>query len=229
MHLIVEATQFSAPPYVLGDFMEYITVKAVAQAEFIEKKSRFIGNIAPASTKDEAEAFIAAVNGSNRDARHNVFAYCLKGGFEKASDNGEPSGTAGAPTLDVIHKEGLTDVCIVTTRYFGGILLGGGGLTRAYSHAASIAVAAAEKKIMTLCSRIKLSCEYGFYGKLSYALPQFTHLIENSRFEEEVVIELLLKNEEQDKFFAVITELSNGQLAPNKGIERVGEEFAEIH
>ena len=113
--------------------MGYSTIKESASAEFVEKKSRFIGYIAPVKTAEDAAAFIAEIKRKHWDATHNVSAYLLKNGQKKYSDDGEPQGTAGMPMLDVLEKENLTDVCVVGTRYFGGILLGGGGLVRAYS------------------------------------------------------------------------------------------------
>ena len=112
--------------------MGYTTIYEEAQASFTEKKSEFIGHIAPVSTADEAVAFINRIKAENRKARHNVYAYVLReGNVSRYSDDGEPQGTGGVPVLDVINKSGLTDVCVVVTRYFGGILLGASGLTRA--------------------------------------------------------------------------------------------------
>ena len=124
--------------------MGYTTIYEEAQASFTEKKSEFIGHIAPVSTTDEAVAFINRIKAENRKARHNVYAYVLReGNVSRYSDDGEPQGTGGVPVLDVINKSGLTDVCVVVTRYFGGILLGASGLTRAYSQGCSMAVNAA--------------------------------------------------------------------------------------
>ena len=110
----------------------YTTIAAPARDEFTERRSRFIGQIAPVTTEEEAAAFLAAVREANREARHNVYAYVLRqNNLSRFSDDGEPSGTGGKPVLDVINGEGLTDVIVVVTRYFGGILLGTGGLTHA--------------------------------------------------------------------------------------------------
>lgn len=113
---------------------EYVTIYAPAEDEFVERKSRFIGAIAPVQTEEEAQAWIAQVRQQHRDATHNTYAYILRNGIKRYSDDGEPQGTAGVPMLDCIEKEGLVDVAVVVTRYFGGILLGAGGLVRAYSH-----------------------------------------------------------------------------------------------
>ena len=122
---------------------DYITLNQRAQDEFVERKSRFIGTATPVSTQEEAIAFIDEMRSKYWDATHNVYAYILRDGTKRYSDDGEPQGTAGVPVLDVLQKEGLTDLCVVVTRYFGGILLGAGGLVRAYSHGAKIAVDAA--------------------------------------------------------------------------------------
>ncbi len=125
--------------------MEYITIKEFATDDFVEKKSRFIGYIMPVKTEQEATDFITKISKKHHDATHNVYAYILRDGqVKRYSDNGEPQGTAGIPVLDVLQKEGLVDICIVVTRYFGGVMLGAGGLVRAYSHCASIAVRAAQ-------------------------------------------------------------------------------------
>ena len=124
---------------------EYKTVTMDTSDEFVEKRSRFIGYIRPVKTEEEAIAFINQIKSKHWDATHNVYAYCLREGqVKRYSDDGEPQGTAGIPTLDVLLKSEVTDVVVVTTRYFGGILLGGGGLVRAYSHAASLALAKAQ-------------------------------------------------------------------------------------
>ncbi len=193
--------------------MEYKTVSAYAADEFVERKSRFIGHIAPASTEEEAQDFIARISREHRDASHNVYAYILRtGGLSRCSDNGEPQGTGGVPVLDVLQKEGLTDVCAVVTRYFGGILLGTGGLVRAYSHGAKLAVDAARILHMSPCSEVAVECEYSFYGKLAYLLPDYRIQTLSSDFGERVTLNLLLRSDRLDPFRKALTELSNGQL-----------------
>ena len=142
--------------------MNYYTISKPANDSFIEKRSEFIGYIAPVKTNDEAVDFINSIKAMHRKARHNVYAYILRNdNISRYSDDGEPQGTAGVPVLDVLQKRGLTDVCVVVTRYFGGILLGGGGLVRAYSHAASLACDAAHIMNMCLCRRLKIKTDYG--------------------------------------------------------------------
>lgn len=191
--------------------MNYYTISETAEASFVEKRSEFIGCIAPVKTDDEAVNFINKIKAENRKAKHNVYAYILrKDNISRYSDDGEPQGTAGVPVLDVLQKRGLTDVCMVVTRYFGGILLGGGGLVRAYSHAASLACDAAHTMNMCLCHRIKIGTDYGMYGKLTYILPNYETITVNSDFADSVTLELLVLSEKLDALIAEITEITNG-------------------
>ncbi|WP_294408236.1 YigZ family protein [uncultured Ruminococcus sp.] len=194
--------------------MSYTTVYEYASESFIEKKSEFIGHICPVKTADEAIEFINKIKSENRKARHNVYAYVVReGNASRYSDDGEPQGTGGIPVLDVINKAGLTDVCVVVTRYFGGILLGASGLVRAYSQACSMAVNAARKLVMCECSRISFSCDYTMYGKVSYALPEFKVITEKEDFADTVNISVLVKNEFVSPLLKKLTDISNGQLA----------------
>ncbi len=191
--------------------MNYFTIYEPAEASFIEKKSEFIGYIAPVKTNDEAVEFIGKIKAMHRKARHNVYAYILRhDNISRYSDDGEPQGTAGTPVLEVLQKRGLTDVCIVVTRYFGGILLGGGGLIRAYSHAASIACDAAKIMDMRLCHRMKINADYGLYGKISYILPNFDVITVNSDFGSSVTLEILVQNEMLPSLIKELTEITNG-------------------
>lgn len=193
--------------------MNYFTVSAPASDSFIEKKSEFIGYIAPVSSNEEAVEFVDKIRSMHRKAKHNVYAYIVrKDNISRYSDDGEPQGTAGMPVFDVLRKRGLTDVCIVVTRYFGGILLGGGGLVRAYSHAASLACDAAHIMDMRLCHRLTLTTDYGMYGKITYILPQFDIITVSSDFGEEVALELLVLNEKVGPFMEQLTELTNGTV-----------------
>lgn len=196
--------------------MNYFTVSAPAEDSFIEKKSEFIGYIAPVKTNDEAVEFINSIRAQHRKAKHNVYAYILRGNnISRYSDDGEPQGTAGMPVLDVLQKRGLTDVCVVVTRYFGGILLGGGGLVRAYSHAASLACDAAHIMNMCLCHRLEISTDYNMYGKISYILPAFETITESSDFGETVLLTVLVLSERLDAFLKEITEITNGSASVN--------------
>ncbi|MDE6774959.1 MAG: YigZ family protein [Ruminococcus sp.] len=191
--------------------MNYLTVHKPASDSFTEKKSEFIGYIAPVKTNDDAVGFINKIKAMHRKARHNVYAYVLQeDNISRYSDDGEPQGTAGIPVLEVIQKRGLTDVCIVVTRYFGGILLGGGGLLRAYSRAASIACDAAEIMDMRLCRKIQISTDYGMYGKISYILPDFDTITVNSDFSDTVTLEVLVMSDKLNALQKELTEITNG-------------------
>lgn len=193
--------------------MNYITVSEFATDSFIEKRSEFIGYICPVSTNDEAVNFINRIKSEHRKAKHNVYAYILrKDNTSRYSDDGEPQGTAGMPVLEVLKKRGLTDVCVVVTRYFGGILLGGGGLVRAYSHAASLACDAAHIMDMRLCHRLKISADYGMYGKISYLLPAFDTITVSSDFGSDVTLEILVLSEKLEELRKELTEVTNGSV-----------------
>lgn len=192
--------------------MDYSTVRDFAEASFIEKKSEFIGYISPVATNEEAVEFIEKIRSMHRKATHNVYAYILReGNITRYSDDGEPQGTAGVPVLDVLRKEGLTDVCCVVTRYFGGILLGGGGLVRAYSHSAKIAVDAAERMIMCSCYPIKITVDYDLYGKINNILPDFEIKLADTEFGSDVTLSVLAKKDFSDKFRDKIIDITNGR------------------
>lgn len=204
--------------------MEYKTVKHSASDEFTEKRSRFIGYVRPVQTAEEATAFVAEIQKKHWDAKHNVYAYILRdGNVKRYSDDGEPQGTAGVPTLDVLEKSGVTDVAVVVTRYFGGILLGGGGLVRAYSHAAHLALAVGEIITMGLCSVLTVEAEYPFYAKLLPFLEKTAAKILDTDFSEKVRITLSLDSTLEADFCNKIFDFSGGQVMPQK----IGEKFAE--
>lgn len=194
---------------------EYKTVASFAKDEFTEKKSRFIGHIAPVTTEDEAVAFINEMRTKYRDATHNVYAYSLREGqIKRASDDGEPQGTGGVPVLNVINGAELVDVCCVVTRYFGGTLLGVGGLVRAYTEGAKIALGAAKIITVAQSADLLISCDYGFYGKLEYYLNEHGITVLSTDFGEGVSITLRLHKEAVCAFEHDITELSSGKLTP---------------
>lgn len=193
--------------------MGYTTVYEYASDSFTEKKSEFIGHICPVKTSEEAVGFIEKIKSENRKARHNVYAYVLReGNISRYSDDGEPQGTGGVPVLEVINKAGLTDVCVVVTRYFGGILLGASGLTRAYAQGCTLAVNAARKMVMCECSRISFACDYNLYGKISYALPEFGVIMEKEDFADLVNLSFLVKSELTDELKKKLTDISCGKL-----------------
>lgn len=204
---------------------EYKTVEFENSDEFVEKKSRFIGYVKPVKTQDEAVSFINSIKSKHWDATHNVYAYVLKdNNIQRYSDDGEPSGTAGVPVLDVILKNNLVDVCVVVTRYFGGTLLGAGGLVRAYSHGSKIAVEAGNVITMAPCKVLTVSVEYGFYERLSILLSDFDANIENTEFSDSVAITFSLKQDRADALQNKLTDLSNGLYK----LSEIGEKFAKV-
>lgn len=205
--------------------MEYKTVNTQACAEFIEKRSRFIGYIKPVISKEEAVDFINEIRSKHWDATHNVYAYVLRDGqTQRYSDDGEPQGTAGIPVLDVLLKENLTDCVVVATRYFGGILLGGGGLVRAYSHTAKIAVDAGGIAVMRLCAVMQAECDYNFYGKLNSFIPEWGGIVDNAEFAENVKLDFRIPADYQQEFESQLTDISFGKV----NAEKKGEIFCKI-
>lgn len=203
---------------------DYTTIYEFASDSFVEKKSEFIGSIAPVKTNDEAVAFINKIKSENRKARHNVYAYILReGNISRYSDDGEPSGTGGVPVLDVLQKAGLTDVCVVVTRYFGGILLGASGLTRAYSHACSLAVKSARKMHMCRCQRFKFSVDYSLYGKVGFILPDFVHINESEDFADKVNMSVLVREDCCKELEKKLIDISNGQIILEKDTNLVAD------
>ena len=197
--------------------MNYFTISKPASDSFIEKKSEFIGYIAPVHTADEAIDFINEIRAMHRKATHNCYAYMLRdNNIARHSDDGEPGGTAGVPIYEVLRKEGLTDVTCVVTRYFGGIMLGAGGLVRAYTQGAKIAVDAAE--ILNMCSAVKaeLALEYPLYGKIGKTLTDFDVRTENEEFGADVKITLYIRAEDFGNFSAALIDLCNGSIVVKK-------------
>lgn len=193
--------------------MPYKTIYDKASDSFIVDKSEFIGQICPVKTNEEAVAFIESVKAENRKARHNCYAYVLRDeNITRYSDDGEPQGTAGPPILDVIVKNGLTDVCVVVTRYFGGILLGKGGLTRAYSQGAAIAVNAA--KIMNMCEgyELTITVDYSLYDKINYVLPDFEIKLLDTDYSDVIKIKLLVREEMLSSLEEKLVDISNGKI-----------------
>ena len=192
--------------------MEYCTVKQEASDFFIEKKSRFIGYCRPVATEEEALRFIGEIRSKHWDASHNVYAYILReNGIQRFSDDGEPQGTAGIPVIDTLKKSGVTDVVVVATRYFGGTLLGGGGLIRAYSHTASIALAAAQKVVMKECLLMQLHSDYALYGKAAAAVAECGGIIDSTDFLEQVTISFHLEPELQGALQKGLADATNGK------------------
>ncbi len=168
---------------------EYKTILKPVSVEFVERRSRFIGHVCPVESEEEALAFLAELRTRHWDATHNVYAYSLRqSGIQRYSDDGEPQGTAGIPSLDVLRKSGVTDVIAVVTRYFGGILLGAGGLVRAYSHAVSLALEESGIAVMRMCALAELTCSYSQYGRVAALIPECGGILDDSQFGESVTL-----------------------------------------
>ena len=204
---------------------EYRTLAGEANDAFVERRSRFIGYAKPVQTQQEATDFIEAIKSKHWDATHNVYAYCLREGqIRRYSDDGEPQGTAGIPALDVLLKEGLTDCVVVCTRYFGGVLLGAGGLVRAYSHTAKIAVEKAGMITMGLCAEGEATCDYTLYGKLQPLLCREGAILTDTAFADSVTLRFRIPAERWDALCAAVVDASFGRCTP----VRTGEAFAQI-
>lgn len=193
---------------------EYKTIEHQADDFFIEKKSKFIGYAKPVKTQEEAVDFINSVKAKHWDATHNVYAYVLKdNNIQRYSDDGEPSGTAGVPVLDVLLKENLVDVCVVATRYFGGTLLGAGGLVRAYSHTSKIAVEAANIITMAQCSILSVDADYNFYDRILILLSEFSANIVDTQFTEKITVIFSVKENLRQELEEKLIDISNGKYS----------------
>ena len=186
------------------------TVKEYVKYELVEKKSVFIGHIFPVSDAQEAEKKISEISRSNPEARHSVYAY-VTGNSEKMSDDGEPQGTGGAPVMSVIKLNGLSNVCIVVTRYFGGILLGAKGLVRAYSSAASGALNSAEIVNFIPFADLKIKCSYSDYEKTSRLIAELEGIVLSTDFVDNVELSFSIPDYNADSFKSRFTNLTNGQ------------------
>lgn len=204
---------------------EYKTVEKSSCDEFVVKKSRFIGYVKPVKTQEQAVAFINEIKSKHWDATHNVYAYVLRDGqIRRYSDDGEPQGTAGIPCLDVLLKEGLSDLCVVATRYFGGIMLGAGGLVRAYSHTAKIAVDSGNIITMSLCKIAEISSDYTFYGRLQPLICRHGGIIEDTQFTTDVSITFKIPGEDFEGLNADIFDQSGGRYKAKV----IKEEYSKI-
>ena len=197
----------------------YTTIAKEAVAEFEEKRSLFIGHAKPVKTEEEAAEFIKLKKKEFADATHNVFGYIIKNGVcARYSDDGEPQGTAGMPVLDTIRKSGVDDACVVVTRYFGGILLGAGGLVRAYANGAKIALEAAGIITYEQYSIIKINCSYSDYQKIQPMLFKAQAVLDDTIFGESVEVVIAVKEEKGSDLIEKISEATSGRsIAEIKG------------
>ena len=196
----------------------FLTAAGYGEAEYIDKKSRFIGHVQPVSSENEAKSFIERIRGENADAAHNVWAYTLRAGsILRWSDDGEPGGTSGQPTLNAIRGAGLEDTVCVTTRYFGGILLGSGGLVRAYSNAARMALEAAGVQRMCPWRLGSFECSYAQYDKLCRFLTDRGARVENSAFGAGVELIFSAPDGLAEGLCRQLTDISAGSVSPRLG------------
>lgn len=195
----------------------YTTIAGEGQAEYEDRKSVFIGHAMPVKSEEDAVRYIKNIRHKYSDARHNVHAFMIGNGtVSRSNDDGEPSGSAGVPVLEVIRKSGITDVCIVVTRYFGGILLGTGGLVRAYSAAAKAAIENAGIVTYEQYTVMRLDCGYSEYQKISNELARVGAIIDSTDFDAEVTVVFAVKSGVADGICNVIRELSAGKTIPEK-------------
>ena len=205
--------------------MEYKTIARRCESRFIEKKSEFIGYLCPVQTEEQAVAFIEEIRAMHRKATHNCYAYILReNNAARHSDDGEPGGTAGVPIYEVLRKEGLTDVCCVVTRYFGGVLLGAGGLVRAYTKGAKDAVDAAQIKCMAEAVKLAVTVDYGLYGRLAQVFADFDARVEDERFADNVRIVLHIRAENSQELTDKLVDVCNGAVSVEE-IEKLNFDF----
>lgn len=191
---------------------EYLVPTGFGEAEFTEKKSRFIGRLWPAETEAEALERIQEMKKQHYDATHNCWAYIIKDGATRFSDDGEPGGTAGMPMVQVLQREGLYNVVCVVTRYFGGVLLGAGGLVRAYTRGAKIAVDAAGKSIKRVWTALYVPCPYPFYERVKLETAAFGGILRDTQFGAEVELEILLPEGKTEAFLDRLRDMSAGTV-----------------
>lgn len=200
----------------MAEIKEILTLAAPAQAELVEKKSRFIGYAAPVESEEAAQTFLQEIRTRHRDATHNCYAYQVgeHNEFQRSSDDGEPSGTAGRPILEVVKGSGLTNVIVVVTRYFGGTLLGTGGLVRAYSASAAAALAAGEQVRLIPAAELSLTVEYQSWQRLESWLAAAGYVVQDVRFTDKVDVRFLVPQGELADLGRKLSELLNMQIAP---------------
>lgn len=204
---------------------DYKTVLENASDEFVEKRSRFIGYCKPVKTEQEAIDFINEKRSEHWNATHNVYAYSLReGNIKRYSDDGEPSGTAGMPVLDVIVKNEIFDVVVVVTRYFGGVLLGTGGLVRAYSHGSKIAVEAAKPVIMQNCLVCEARCAYNQYGKVSSLIIGVGAAVDDTVYESDVLVKFHIKHDLLGTLNKKLADATSGEVT----VEQKDEQYFAV-
>jgi uncharacterized YigZ family protein len=201
---------------------EYRTILQESDTLFTERHSRFIGRAKPVRSEEEATAFLRGIRTDLWDANHHVYAYSIREGqARRFSDDGEPQGTAGMPVLDVLQKSGVTDAVIVVTRYFGGVLLGAGGVVRADSHSASLALEQAGIITMKPCITAELTCGYGEYGKVAALIPDEGGTVDHSEFLGSVTVRFHMSRPNLSSFEAALADVTRGRSS----VQVTGEKY----
>ena len=203
--------------------MSYITIRDFGEDSFVEKKSEFIGYAKRCESEEEAKAFVSEIKNKHKQATHNCFAYVIgeNMGIQRYSDDGEPQGTAGIPILEVMKKSNVTDCAIVVTRYYGGILLGTGGLTRAYTKGASIALKAGGIVEKVNGVRLLFHMDYDMLGKIQYKCNENNWYIQDTEYTDKVVVHILAEIEKASDIEKEIIEISNGKIKVDKQDEGI--------
>lgn len=203
----------------------YKTVKKQSQSLLIEKKSKFIANVKPVDNEDDALAFLNEMRSKYSDATHNVYAYVIdENNIFRYSDDGEPSGTAGMPVLDAIRKSGIVDVVVVVTRYFGGTLLGTGGLVHTYGASAKQGLIESEIVIRKLCDTVSVKVDYSLLGKMQHEIMTKGYLLEDTIYEDEVTFIISCPIDTTDKVIAEIINMTNAGAV----CEKIDKKYVDI-
>lgn len=206
----------------MGESGEYFVPHAYGEAEFIEKRSRFIGRVWPVETEEEALSLLKEIREKHWDATHNVYVYSVReGGTTRYSDDGEPQGTSALPMLNVFKAAGISNFLCIVTRYFGGVLLGTGGLVRAYSQTASLALGAAGTSVMRLWDEAEILCSYSLFERVRNELTVTGASISDIIYGADVKIEALIPKEQTESFEVRLADLSSGSAK----IEIMGAEY----
>ena len=194
---------------------DYLVPRGVGQAEYIEKKSRFLGGVYPVTSEQEAKEILERVRKQHYDARHNCWCYILKSGQKRYSDDGEPQGTAGQPMLNVFEREGVVAVLCIVTRYFGGILLGAGGLCRAYTKAAKDALDAAGISKMQPWLRQQITGPYALFERAKLLIAAQEGTVEDAQYGADILITYRIPEGADERLRTALREASSGSVVPS--------------
>lgn len=203
---------------------EYFIPAGAGEAEFVEKRSSFLGHVRYVETEDEAKAFVTEMKKKFYDARHNCWCYIIKDGAVRYSDDGEPQGTAGIPMLEVLKREGVTNAVCVVTRYFGGVLLGTGGLLRAYTKSAKDALNAAGICVVRRWVKAEIACSYAMLERLKTECTAIGGVVADIEYSADVCLKLLLPEDKADAFSQRTADVTAGASE----LEITGEEFKPV-